>query len=623
MAKTPFIRPLQVQGGTFYTFSSSAEDLSFTFNNSDSKFRFSKFALLNIPNIDNSASTQTNYVRLNGPDGAFLDWANSTQQIITGDANIDFSQSFQSYCLNIESTITGDDQYDSSLKQNISERIFFKWLKEIGAIRYSAADSTEVSPALDQNTVTIVNDVPITQKRYVEGDAVYGTTGAYGMTGSVYNRVVQYVGSLDIVNSVTNNNNSYSEVYVYVPTNSGNTPTVLFKNIVDTNYYPDYQWTNSPLNPLSDEYLYGRNYTETNPSGLTSLAIYDDDALGTPTASYIDTGLSVTPVAGNWYSPRDTANTYFTDSLFTDPSNYILTKTANTNSLTYVRSKLDSIGIDFDPDSYKEIMDDASISTLDEYNSVPDASDFDFNAALIYYDVYDPATPTDRATNLYGILFLDEVNSSSGDIFIPRTQKKRPNPVTGLNGNSFGFKINLKFDTDIDQTGVEQAINDYSPFSLSMFMDAMNVLQDSSSTLNKSASQFIDLSNRVTNLENIALTTETSVNFNARITGIEESLAANQALFNNTQSILNLINQNYDLTRSILNNETSVEVSYNLNTINQGLGIGVDRSVENLVTINNTSQDFNIGQNKGYSILTQTGQNVIELLNFSNCYLVI
>ena len=129
MAKTPFIRPLQVQGGTFYTFSSSAEDLSFTFNNSDSKFRFSKFALLNIPNIDNSSSSQTNYVRLNGPDGAFLDWANNTQQIITGDANIDFSQSFQSYCLNVESTITGDDQYDSSLKQNISERIFFKWLR--------------------------------------------------------------------------------------------------------------------------------------------------------------------------------------------------------------------------------------------------------------------------------------------------------------------------------------------------------------------------------------------------------------------------------------------------------------------------------------------------------------
>jgi len=620
MAKTPFIRPLQVQGGTFYTFSSSAEDLAYTFNNSDNKFKFSKFALLNIPNFDNSSSSNTNYIRLNGPDSAFLDWANNTQKIITGDSNIDFSQSFQSYCLNLESTITGDDNYDPNNKQNISERIFFKWLKEIGAIRFRPANSTEVVPTLNQNNVTIIDDLPVTQKRYVEGDTAAGTTGSYGMTGASYNRVVQYVGSLDIVNSVTNNNNSYSEVYVYVPTAAGNTPTVLFKNVVDGNYYPDYQWTNNPLNPLNDEYLFGRNYTETNPSGLTSLAIFDDDVLGSPSASYIDTGLSTTPISGNWYSPRDTANTYFTDSLFTDPSNYLITKTANSQSLTYVRSKLDSIGIDFDPDSYKAIIDDTSISTIDEYNSTSSASDFEFNAALVYYDVYDPADPTDFATNLYGVLFLDEVNSSSGDIFIPRSQKKRPNPVTGLNGNSYGFKINLKFDSDIDQTGVEQAINDYSPFSLSMFMDAMNVLQDSSATLNRSSSQFIDLSNRVTNLENLALTTETTLNFNARIAALEQSLAANQALFNNTQSIMNLINQNYDLSRSILNNETSVEVSYNLDTINQGLGIGVDRSIPNLVTINNSNQDFNIGQNSGYGILTQTGQNVIELLNFSNYF---
>jgi hypothetical protein len=620
MAKTPFIRPLQVQGGTFYTFSSSAEDLAFTFNNTTNKFRFSKFALLNIPDFDNSSSSETNYVRLNGPDGAFLDWANNTQKIITGDANIDFSQSFQSYCLNLESTVTGDDNYDSTKKQNISERVFFKWLKEIGAIRFRNANSTEVSSALNQTSVVLdSNGLPVTQKRYVEGDATPGTTGAYGMTGAPYNRVIQYVGNLDIVNSISNNNNSYSEVYVYVPTSAGNTPTVLFKNIVDTNYKSDWQWTNSPLNPLNDEYLYGRNYTETNPSGLTNLAIYDDDVLGSPVANRIDTALNV-GVTGNWYSPRDTANTYFTDPSFVDPSNFIITKTANSNSLTYVRSKLDSIGIDFDPDSYSAIVSDTSISSLEEYNSTPAASDFEFNAALIYYDVYNPSNPSDVATNLYGILFLDDVNSSSGDIFIPRTQKKRPNPVTGLNGNSYGFKINLKFDTDIDQTGVEQAINDYSTFSLSMFMDALNVFQEASSTLNNLSSQFISLSNRVTYLENLILATENSINFNARISSIEQSLAANQALFNNTQSILNLINQNYDLTRSILNNETSVEVSYNLNTINQGLGVDVDRSVQNVVTINNTNQDFNIGENNGYGILTQTGQNVIGLLNFSNYF---
>ena len=95
MAKTPFIRPLQVQGGTFYAFSSAAEDLSFTFNNSVNKFKFSKFALLSIPEID-STNPLGNTLKLNAPDSAFIDQATNAQNIITGNANVNFSQSFQS-----------------------------------------------------------------------------------------------------------------------------------------------------------------------------------------------------------------------------------------------------------------------------------------------------------------------------------------------------------------------------------------------------------------------------------------------------------------------------------------------------------------------------------------------
>ena len=121
MAKTPFIRPLQVQGGTFYAFSSAAEDLSFTFNNSVNKFKFSKFALLNIPEI-NSGDPLGNSLKLNAPDSAFIDKATNAQKIITSNANVNFSQSFQSYCLNLETTILSGSDYDSSLKQNISEK---------------------------------------------------------------------------------------------------------------------------------------------------------------------------------------------------------------------------------------------------------------------------------------------------------------------------------------------------------------------------------------------------------------------------------------------------------------------------------------------------------------------
>lgn len=621
MAKTPFIRPLQVQGGTFYAFSSAAEDLSFTFNNSVNKFKFSKFALLNVPEI-NSGDPLGNSIKLNAPDSAFLDKATSAGKIITGNANTDFSQSFQSYCLNVETTILSSDSYDSSLKQNVSERVFFKWLKEIGAIRYQPASSSQVVSALDQNTVSIVNSLPVTQKRYVEGDPT-GGTGSYGLTGSTYNRVVQYIGNLDIVNSVKNNNNTYSEVYVHVPTKDGNTPTVLFKNVVDTNYYPDYQWTNNPTDPLNKEYLTGRAYDELNPSGLTNLAIFDDDVLGSPTVTYEDTANGSTG-SGNWYTPRDTANTYFTDSSFTDPTAQILSKsysgaTGGNGFQKYVRTRLDSLGIDFDPDSYKQIVDDASISTIEEFNSTSISSDFEFNAVLVYYDVYDPAEPTNSATNLYGVLFLDDVQTTGSGIYgIPTFKKYKPNIVTKLNGNSYGLKLNIKFDVDVDQTGVEQAINDYSPFSLTMFMDAMNVLQDASSTLNNNASTYSALEERVSNLENLTLSTDTTINLDRRIASLENSYASNQALFNNTQAVMGLINQNYELIRAIINNETSVEISYNLDGIKQGSGVIVDRSIPDQVTISNNNQDYNIGDNYGVVTLQNSTPNDVSLRNFGN-----
>jgi hypothetical protein len=621
MAKTPFIRPLQVQGGTFYAFSSAAEDLSFTFNNSINKFKFSKFALLNIPEI-NSGDPLGNSLKLNAPDSAFIDKATNAGQIITTNQNVNFSQSFQSYCLNLETTILSGSDYDSTLKQNISERVFWKWLKELGGIRYQPASSSQVVSTLDQNTVITVNGLPVTQKRYVEGDPT-GGTGSYGLTGATYNRVVQYIGNLDIVNSVKNNNNTYSEVYVLVPTRDGNTPTVLFKNVVDPNYPVDFSWTNNPADPLNDEYLTGRAYDELNPSGLTNLAIFDCDVLGQPQVTYTDTSTGTTG-SGNWYSPRAIADTYFTDSSFTDPTAQILEKsyagaTSGNGYQKYVRTILDSVGIDFDPNSYKQIVDDPAISTFEEFNATSLSSDFSFNAVLIYYDVYDPAVPADSATNLYGVLFLDDVQDTGvGTYEIPGFKKFKPNPVTKLNGNSYGLKLNIKFDVDIDQTGVEQAINDYSPFSLTMFMDAVNVLQDASATLNNTAAVYTQLEDRVSSLENLVLSSETTFNIDRRINAIESTLAANQALFNNTQSIMGLINQNYELIRAVINNETSVEISYNLNLIKQGQGILVDRSIPNQLTISNDNQDFDIGPANGTVTLQNVSPNNIILRPFGN-----
>jgi hypothetical protein len=97
MATTPLIRPISAQGGTFYSFSSSAEDLSSTFNNSNNKFVFSKFCLINIPNIA-TPSNNENKIQFKAIDTALLGHINASN-------NINLAQSFQNYCLNLESYI--------------------------------------------------------------------------------------------------------------------------------------------------------------------------------------------------------------------------------------------------------------------------------------------------------------------------------------------------------------------------------------------------------------------------------------------------------------------------------------------------------------------------------------
>jgi len=618
MAKTPYIRPISVQGGTFYTFSSASEDLSLTFNNSLKKFKFSKYALLKLPELG-APIYKENTFQLNSIDSTFLDAAGG-DFYLTNPNNLSPSLeiSFQNYCLNLENTILSDPDYNPDLKLNVSERVFWKWLKELGAIRYRPANQNEVVNSLDQNSTTTVNGLPSSNKRWTEENQL--RTGN-GIPTPRYERVVKYIGDIDVVNSVQNSTNAYSEVYVHVPTGDGATPYVLFKTVADENYYPGRTWTNLPPDPLDSEYLQGRDSSAGiyGPNGLPKLAIFDQDSSGEP---YTEITVNSTTVPGNWYTPRDQANSYFTDDSFFDSGNEDIHKNLSTApsgyDVDYTRSKLDGIQIDFNPSSYKGVQDYVGISTIEEWNGTPLTESFDFNTVLVYYDVYDPNNPNDSETNLYGILFLNDPEPiATNRAKFPSLNKFKPDPITKLNGNSYGFKINLKFDTDVESTGVEQAINDFSSFSLSMFMDAATVLQDAAKNLNDRTMEIINIKNELSAVKDLVINTDDSNEIKLRLESVEKSLQANQALFENTQDILYLIERNSDSINSILDNTTSVQMTYNLDLLKDGSGTQVDRSTPNILKVNVTQQDFNIGDNSIITINPVSG-NTIPLVEFTN-----
>lgn len=621
MAKTPFIRPLQTQGGTFYTFSSAAEDLALTFNNTVNKFRFSKYVLLNIPEFKEPLYGE-NSIQFDTVDSSFLDVAEGSFDLVNpNNLSPNLEISFQNYCLNLESRLLSDENYNPTLKRNVSERVFWKWLKELGGVRFRPANSAEVIPGLNQNATGLSGGFPFSDKRWVEEDDY---SIGNGSPKPRYSRVVKYIGECDIVNSVQHKNNSYSEVYIHVPTEDGHTPLVMFKTTADQNYYPGQILTNKPNDPLDTEYLQGRSHTDGDygPNTLPTFAIYDQDVLGQPGI----TGTSATGATftNQWYHPRNAANSYYTESSFFDSDTNRITKYLKNGSyeVNFRRSNLDGIQLDFNPDNYKPIVDNPSISTIEEFNSTSDSSSFDFNAVLIYYDVYDPNNPADSETNLYGILFLEDIepiSNSAGKI--PTFKKYKPDVITKLNGNSYGLKINIKFDTDVDNTGVELAVNDYSSFSLSMFMDAVNVLQDASKALNDQTTEIISMNTRVTTLEDLVVTMDDNTSLSARIKTLEDAMVANQSLFKNTQDILGLIERNYSMIQNILNGTTNIKLSYDLDLIKSGSGINVDRSIPNRLILNNSVQGYSLPEENGYNFtINPTSGNTLVLNPFNNYY---
>ena len=578
---TPLINALRVQGGTFYTFTSSANDISKTFTDDDARFVFSKFVLLDLPDVATpSGSNLENFIVWEGIGASALGGTSSVPYSdLSNDQNINFAESFQNYLLNFEQLIldgynTLAQAYDPTQLYTVTERLFWKWLANLNAIRFRNATSSE-------STVT---------NRFTEADPT-----AY------YKTVVKYIGDIDIVNNVSRDGQAYSEVYLSVPVTHGNTPLVLFKTYQDSNYSPARIWSNG--NPFVD----GRDTGSVHPTGLSLTAYYDDDI-----------------------------NDYYTSgAIFGDISNWSGMAVSPPGSAKPVLlSRMDGVILDTDANSYKPIVDDPAISIISEFNATDAAQDFSFNAALIYYDTYSQSNPLNRARNLYGVLVLDDyVNQGAGLAYIKRFEKFKPNKITKLNGNGYGLKFNLKFDTSADNVGVETIINDYNTFSMDLFIDASTRMQEAADMFINQGYELTDIKNRLNDLENFYFSQSDLNLLSQRISALEASLNNANLAFQSSTTLLDLINQNADNINQILSGSLSVNLTYNTDILKNGDGIIIDKSVPNQVKVFNKVQgysNFMLCKNtsgfvettfaNGQTFTNATDNNILVLEKFSNYF---
>lgn len=596
---TPLLRPLRTQGGTIYVFNSAANDIAKTFSDDNVRFTFSKFAALDLPKVNQPSSNSNNIVwqalgnRGNTVASAPTTWSSDTViKDLLGSSqqqNTFIANSFQNYVLNWENLVLNKQNsignlYDTTTNQTVTERIFWKWLADLGAIRF------------DDATLDVDSNVP---NMFVEEGQ--NTTDS---SKDTYNRVVKYLGDIDLINNVNRGGEAYTQVYLHIPSEHGNTPTVLFNTLSDTNYNTDIQWTG----------------TGEDIEGRTAAA---------------DPRMSI-----DAYYAGSTGNYYTTENTFGATGNItikVATDELFENRFNVKLSNMDGAIIDWDSAKYTKVTNNASISSISELNATAEAENFAFNTVLLYYDIFNVSDGSLVKRNLYGVLFIDDFEETlTAGSELKSFPKFKPNPITKLNGNAYSLKTNIKFDTSADNVGVERSINEYSTFSMDLFSDAMVQLQDATENFVTQQFSILDITTKVDNLEKFYFNQATIDELNAKIATLETSVQNALIALESPTTIIELIRNNSTRLNKLAAGELTSDLSYNLSPFVQGPGLKLDKSVPNKVILSNVVQKYNFfpicynnSTNLNYNanngtvpnvVTNPVNNNIINLGQFTNYF---
>ena len=289
---TPILKDPRAHGGTLYTFPSASRDLTRAFSNSEYEFAFSHFACLNLPDFRYGSFSN------NDLKGIYLDDLYENCIGSSTDLNNALKWHMQSYVMNYEVAILNgfsldSGKYNSEILRTPSERIFFNWLQKVGAIKFSnSVDSVETLVAygddIDPN-VNVDNSLVSEQdllkldptdrnKSYKIGNKLYTWKGGEWRGRVLVSKTVQYIGTIDMINNVNIDSDSFNEIYLNIPADVGGSTHVHFENINEGSE-GNYQFGEIIKVEDNPEHIIGRIPEElglTNDETLT--AIYDNQS---------------------------------------------------------------------------------------------------------------------------------------------------------------------------------------------------------------------------------------------------------------------------------------------------------------------------------------------------------
>lgn len=421
-------------------------------------------------------------------------------------------------------------------------------------------------------------------------------TGNTGKINLVYHRLVQYVGEVNGINNVSEANESYTEVWAHIPAHTGQTPDVLFRTKIDSNYKPGLRFPILP-SQIQPEIIGGEIFT--NP-----LVSTPQNYPGTQFGQFDDNLYTYRASDGDSLRRSGDYFGYFGDI----------------NNVTIDSSNIDGLSLDFNTNHYVKMNSLGSeISNFDQFNALvigdEPPKDFKFNAILWYYTIED--VNGNSTENLYGISFLGNPNDnpipSEFGIRVP-TYTKLVSTDT-QDGTSYQFSLNLNFlisNENPQDLFNPEAIN--SLFSFNLYNEAMRKLTSvNSSFLNILINQN-QLSEELENLRQLLYTQTELDTINSKLRFFEELLKlyqTNQITSSNTISASNVVVDGKSFT--ILE---SIDTKY-----------GRVDQIKTTDMFNNTGNipiELNIPQNKDYLVkILNDDVNNISLPNSQKLTLIL
>lgn len=501
MIPAPYLKPIKIEGGTLYVFPSVSRDLTRTVVSGDYEFSFSHFACLNLPDFQAGKFDMSK----NGTDeemekGMYLSTLKTSGTYSTSQYNEALTENLQNYVMNFEAAILNgegdDDAYDNDILTTVSEKVFWNWLQKIGGIKFES-----------NGVVEKYNDIS--------------------------ERTVQYIGDLDVMNTVEVNGDAFEELYIHVPSTAGASTNVYFRTgeMTDNKNYLNKYYNVSGSN--AEMYLIGRSAGDYPFTTGFDRDIYTSSMIDTTPMYDVDTG-------GNIYV-GDTGHTIdFRDSVYDG-----------------------GYGIN-----------NMNAKSLDN---------FEFNAVLIYYDLIERTSTNGVkkiATNLYGVLFLEEIRSESNKQYIQRYPKIKET-VYG-NGNSYALKLDLKIDT-IGDSNCEygKVLDPNTAVSMTMYMKALDELQRCIDFFYTQKNELVKLSERIATLENLVMGIDSMKSMKEDINRLYDLCDGHSIV--DTPAILSLIDANSKRLDTILTGGKDLKLQFDTDVLQPGTGIGMVKTPNKVV----------------------------------------